>query len=126
VVYLFVPGPFTEFAEKTLLRDSVWLAPPLHRYELLNVMATHVRKAELTLPQALIVLSEIARTVEVVPDADQNAVLEASIKSRIATYDCEYVVLARSLGLRVVTADQKMITAFAGVAIGIADFAARR
>ena len=32
-------------------------------------------------------------------------VLRLSVTSRIATYDCQYVVLARRLGVRLVTAD---------------------
>ena len=126
MVYLFVPGPSTAAAEQVLVRDPVWIAPPIYRYELLNVMATHVRRGELTLDQATRVVDEIAQTVQTAADPERRPVLELSISTRVATYDCEYVVLARSLGIRVVTADREMLSAFPDSAIGIAEFAAGR
>ena len=41
-VYLFVSGSYTHLAKQVLGRDPHWLVPPFYRYELLNVMATHV------------------------------------------------------------------------------------
>jgi predicted nucleic acid-binding protein len=60
-----------------------------------------------------------------VKDAEVSAleVLDLSVASRFATFDCYYVVLARKLNTRLVTADRKMIRQFPGEAISIEDFA---
>lgn len=123
-IYLFVNGSFTSLAAQVLARDPFWVIPPCYRYELLNVVATHVRKNEFDVAEALRVMREIARTVEVKNDPDRAEVLRLSVVSRIATYDCEYVALAGELGTRVVTNDQKMMQAFPGITVSMEDFAA--
>ncbi len=123
-IYLFVNGPFTSLAAEVLARDPFWVIPPCYRYELLNVIATHIRKNEFDVAEGLRVIREIARTVEVRTDPDRAEVLRLSVVSRIATYDCEYVALADELGTRVVTKDRKMLQAFPGITISLEDFAA--
>ena len=124
LVYLFVRGPWTSFAEAALVRDPVWVTPPLYRYELLNVMATNIRAGVLTIDQAKRIMEEIERTVRVVADPDRTEVLRTSVASRLATFDCEYVVLAGTLGTRIVTADKGILSRFRDNAISIEDFAA--
>jgi predicted nucleic acid-binding protein len=46
-----------------------------------------------------------------------------SVETKIATYDCEFVVLARRLKLRLVTKDKALLRAFPDVAVSIEDFA---
>lgn len=59
LVYLFVPGPHTAVAAQSLVRDPVWVVPPVYAYEVLNVMATHVRKGEFDVAHALQVVRQI-------------------------------------------------------------------
>ena len=54
---------------------------------------------------------------------DDREVIELSVQSRVATYDCGFVWLARRLGLRVVTQDGGMLANFMDVAVSIKDFA---
>ena len=74
--------------------------------------------------KAMDVVDQISRTVQVRPDPDREEVLKASVSAAVGSYDCEFIVLARTLGVRVVTADAKMLKAFGGVAVSIDDFAA--
>ena len=124
LIYLLVPGPFTADAERAWVRDPTWIAPPVHRYELLNIMATNVRSGAFGIDEAILIIDRVGRMVQEVADPDRKMVLQQSVDSRIGTYDCEYVVVARSLGIRVVTADRKMQTMFSDVTVSIQDFAA--
>ena len=124
LVYLFVPGPHTTAASQVLLRDPAWVAPRVHAYELLNVMATHIRKGDFDIGQALRIIEQVQLTVQVFADPDREQVLRSSVAESIGSYDCEFVELARNLGTRVVTADAKMLKAFPDLVISINDFAA--
>jgi predicted nucleic acid-binding protein len=123
LVYLLIDGPFTEAAEAAYRRDRRWVAPRSHRFELLNVLATNVRAGVVTLDQADEAWREAFRLVSTPWDADQVDVLKLSVESRIATYECEYVVLARQRHLRVVNQDGRMLEHFPDTAVSIADFA---
>ena len=57
-------------------------------------------------------------------DVKPAHVLELASDSRCSAYDCEYVALARALGVRLVTADQQILEAFPTIATSLADFTA--
>jgi predicted nucleic acid-binding protein len=119
LAYLLIDGEFTELAEKAYARDRRWVAPRSHRFELLNVMATNVRGGKIDLAQAGILFRRAFRMVSTPWDVESMDVLRLSVESRHATYDCEYIVLARQRRLRVVTHDQKMLEKFPDVAVSI-------
>jgi predicted nucleic acid-binding protein len=124
LAYLLIGGPFTEVAQKALLRDKVWIAPPLGRYEFLNVLATSVREKILSKERALLVLNESSDYMRSYDHERPVEVLEAAVEARIGTYDCEFVILARRMGVRLVTADKRLIDGFKDVSTSIEDFAA--
>jgi predicted nucleic acid-binding protein len=125
VAYLLIAGPFTEAAQATLLRDKDWVAPPLWRHEFLNILATSVRAGKLSEIDAMATLGEAPLYVRSVDHEQPMEVLSLSVASRIATYDCEFVILARRLSTRLVTADKELLRAFPDVAISPEQFAAR-
>ena len=94
------------------------------RYEFLNVLATSVRENILSKERALVVLAESQIYVRSHEHDRPREVLEASLETRIGAYDCELVVLARRMLVRLVTADKRLIETFKDVAISIEDFAA--
>jgi predicted nucleic acid-binding protein len=122
IVYFLLNGPHTSRSAKVFDRDSRWIAPSIWYIELLNVLATSVRESVIDLPKAQEVYVHAPAFVK---DAEVSAleVLDLSVASRFATFDCYYVVLARKLNTRLVTADRKMIRQFPGEAISIEDFA---
>ena len=126
LVYLLVDGDFTAAAEQAYRRDRRWVAPRAHRFELLNVLATHVRAGSVPLDDADALWRRAFRLVSTPWDVEPMDVLRLSVQSRTATYDCEYVVLARQRRLKVVTNDGGMLARFPDVAVSIADFAAGR
>jgi predicted nucleic acid-binding protein len=113
VAYLWIPGDGTAVAEALLARDSDWNAPLLWRSELRNVLALYLRKKLLDLPTAIEIMTraeeQMAGHEFSVPSV---AVLHAAAASRWTAYDCEFVVLARELGTKLVTTDRRLVRAF--------------
>jgi predicted nucleic acid-binding protein len=126
LVYLLVRGLFTAAAERALRRDRRWVAPRSHRSELLNVLATNVRAGFVRADTFDGLWRRAHRTVATPPDPDPSTVLSLSVKSSIATYDCEYVAMARQRHLKFVTNDGPAMRAFPDVAVSLEDFAAGR
>ena len=44
-------------------------------------------------------------------------VLELTLASNCTAYDCEFVALAKELGVKLVTLDQQILTEFPGIAV---------
>lgn len=122
IVYLLIDGPFSDAAQAVFDRDGVWLVPSVWSFEFLNVLATSVRAGHLTEDRARSAWAHAPAFVKDTPVAALE-VFDLSTVSNFATFDCYYVVLARKLNLRLVTADKKLLKAFADVAVSIEDFA---
>jgi predicted nucleic acid-binding protein len=124
VAYLYLSSEHTEAAERALLRDSEWVAPLLWRSELRNVLALYVRQNLLAAADALRIL-EKAESLMAGHEYEvrSQAVLELSIASGCAAYDCEFVLLAQDLGVPLITADQKIVARFPETAVAMAQFA---
>jgi predicted nucleic acid-binding protein len=127
ILYLLIEGPFSPAARGALARDDAWVSPPSWRGEFVNVLATNVRQGLFSLDDAMAKLSAADTLVRTStqPISDHD-VLDLSVRTRVATYDCVYVQLARVLGLKLVTQDGTVLERFRDVAVGISDFAAGR
>lgn len=123
VAYLLIGGSFTNAAQAVLKRDKEWIAPPLWRHEFLNVVATSVRAKHLDESRATVVLADAPIYMRSIDHERPLEALRLSVETRIATYDCEFVVLARRLTVQFVTADKTLLKTFKDVAIGLEEFA---
>ncbi len=113
IAYLALPSPYTDAAEKLLLEEPEWVAPLLWRSEFRNVLAAWLRKGSIRFEQALEIQSEMeslfrGREYEVT----SLEVLSLVHQSRCSAYDCEFVALARGLGVRLVTMDRRLVDCF--------------
>jgi predicted nucleic acid-binding protein len=126
IAYLLIPGDFTAAAEQALQRDDQWVAPPVWRAEFINVLATCVRSGLFDIDAALRKLAAADAWIAPVPESfDERELIQLSVQSRVAIYDCIYVLLARKLGCTLVTNDKEVLRKFPDVAIGIQAFASR-
>jgi len=118
LAYLLLPTPYTAQAEAVLDKDSDWLAPGLIHSELRNVFLGAVRREDIGLNDAQFLL---ARSLDLVTvpdkDIDGSAVFTIAMESGCSAYDCEFVWLARDLGLPLVTVDKKVLNAFPNLAV---------
>jgi predicted nucleic acid-binding protein len=125
LAYFFIDGEFTAAATAVYDRDSNWVAPPLWRSEMLNVLSSYVRRGSLSLAQAV----EIFRSAEEVvlssvEEPSPEEILRLAAASRCTAYDCEYVALAQLLGVPLVTNDGPVLRAFPATAMSLEAFVA--
>jgi predicted nucleic acid-binding protein len=113
VAYLYLPGAFTSAAERLLQHEPQWAAPLLWRSELRNILTLHMRQRLLTFEQSFAIQREAeALMADNEYDVDSFDVLELARDSGCTAYDCEFVALARRLGVKLVTGDTKLRRAF--------------
>ena len=113
VAYLFLRGEFAARAEEWLREDREWIAPLLWRSEFRNLLAGYLRRKQLTFEG----MREIQREAEALllgneHEVDSQRVLELVRDSDCSAYDCEFVSVAIRLGVKLVTADKKVLSAF--------------
>lgn len=123
IAYLVLPGERTGQSESVLMKDSAWVVPVLWSSELRSVVGSYVRTGHLTLAQGC---GAMERAVALVggreAPVDSREVLTLAHRSGCSTYDCEYVALAISLGVMLVTSDKAVLRAFPSVAIAPGKF----
>jgi predicted nucleic acid-binding protein len=113
LAYLYLPGDFTEQAERLLAQDPEWVAPSLWRSEFRNILAGYMRRGTLTFDQAYATQREAEALLSANEyDIDSLAVLELVRTSECSAYDCEFVALAIKLGIRLATQDRKVLRNF--------------
>ena len=113
VAYLFLRGEFAPRAEAWLRQDRDWAAPMLWRSELRNLLAGYLRRRQMTFDA----VREIQREAEALligneHEVDSQRVLELVRDSECSAYDCEFVSVAVRLGVKLLTADGKLLKAF--------------
>ena len=121
--YLYLSSVYSEQAERALLKDAEWAAPLLWRSELRNVLALYMRKGWLSLEDAVRIMDEAVRLMagrEYAVDSVQ--VLELVEKSTCSAYNCEFVALARDLGVPLVTVDKQILRDFPHEAVSLKTF----
>lgn len=127
IAYLWIQGDHTAEAERLLQKDPVWAVPLLWRSEFRNLLAGYVRSGNLSLELAVQLAEEAERFLAGreygVPSPK---VLETAIASRCSAYDCEFVVLAEDLGVKLVTTDREILKAFPRRAVSVRQFLTER
>lgn len=123
--YLYLASDRSLQAEQALLKDPHWAAPILWRSELRNVLALYLRKKQLSIDGAHQIMNEALRLMQereyVVPS---HQVLSLAAGSTCSAYDCEFVALARDLGVQLVTVDKQILVQFPETAVSLEQFVA--
>lgn len=117
LAYLYLPCEFTPYAEQLLMSDPEWVAPMLWRSEFRNILAGYVRRKTMTFEQAY----ELQREAESLLsgneyEIDSLDVLTLVRDSACSAYDCEFVALAKRLGIHLITMDKKILQSFPTIA----------
>ena len=118
IAYFRLPGPLTEAAEQLLAIDSEWTAPRVWRSEFRSVLAGAVKRKALSLERVVTIAREAERQFNGREySVDTAHVLMLADVSGCSAYDCEFVALARDLGVPLVTNDRAVLKAFPAIAI---------
>ena len=124
--YCWVRGQNTEVAQTVRRKDPDWHAPILWRSELRNVLTAYLRRRLMSRIQ----IAEILRTadrafVESEHIVGDDLVLDVVESSTLTAYDAEFVALADTLSVPLVTADKAVLKAFPGRALTMEAFVGR-
>jgi predicted nucleic acid-binding protein len=124
IANLLIPGLDRPLAERVAARDCIWLAPPLWRSEFASTLLKYIRSGVFRTDDALLHLHEAEEVIVGDVTVRHHDVLATAAATGASTYDSEYVVASRKLGVRLVTADRRLAARFPETAILLSDFAA--
>ena len=111
--YLYLASEFSGLAEQALLKDPDWTAPLLWRSEFRNVLAYYIRKHILSMEEAVHIMEEAVTLLHGGEyETTSFQVLQLVAESDCSAYDCEFVALARDLGVPLVTLDKQLLDEF--------------
>tara|TARA_R110000787_G_scaffold121963_2_gene232864 strand:+ start:1017 stop:1427 length:411 start_codon:yes stop_codon:yes gene_type:complete len=123
IAYLYLPTQWTDDVVSLLHKDPHWISPLLWRSEFRNVLALYVRKSVIDLSTAVAMQTQAEKQLaDNEYTVDSMDVLTLANETGCSAYDCEFVSLAKSLNLKLITGDRKLLQTFPGIAITAADY----
>lgn len=123
IAYLYLPTEYTNDVVSLLLKDSHWVAPLLWRSEFRNVLAVYVRKNIIDLSTAIAMQAQAeSQFVDNEYAVSSIDILTLAHVTGCSAYDCEFVTLAKALGVNLITTDRKLIQTFPGIATSPGDY----
>jgi len=126
LAYLYIEGTLNQQARQVLLRDSEWAAPVLWRSELRNTLIKCFRGGLIGRDEAFRIMADAEITMLFNEyDLASGDVLELAAETGCSAYDAEFVVLAKDLGVPLVTTDKDLLAKFPDVAVTPERFLAR-
>ena len=108
----------TKIAQSVRAADREWVMPSLLKIEVVNALLNEVKAGYLTLEgamQAVGTADELTAQARV-QDPAPREILATARQSGLTAYDATYVVLARSLGVHLITEDRQILRACPDVA----------
>ena len=128
ITYLLLPSSYSDDLDALYKAEPDWAVPTLWRSEFRNVLALYLRKEIITLKQAIRLVqsadSVVAHNEFTVSSTEVLTLVDKSSCS--AAYDCEFVALAHTLEIQLVTQDKKILREFPKTAVSVSDFLAQQ
>lgn len=126
LAYFWIHGERTAVAHQVHALDAAWHAPVLWRSELRSALAGYIGRASIEPDRAVEIMSAAEHAMAGGEHlVSSGAVLELAASTRLSAYDCEFVVLARSLSVPLVTEDRAILKALPDVALTMEGFLER-
>ncbi len=123
IVYLLVRGRYTEEAEAVYRKDPKWSAPRLWRSEFRNLLVLYLHRKLIGMDEAFDTMEQAERLMGGQEfEVESSRVLRLAAASGCSAYDCEFVVLARDLGVPLVTTDSALIASFKPTVVSMRTF----
>ena len=118
LVYLGIDQQESQLCKAVYAADPKWVLPNLWEYEFRNVLASYVRFKKLRLEDAVGLLERTHDWLGAGYECpDREAVLKMAVEFGCSAYDCEYVVLAKHLGVIWITYDRLLLKQFPAIAV---------
>jgi len=88
-----------------------------------NILSLYVRQNVFPIERAIVIMSDAEFVISNrIYDVDSTRVLELANASACTAYDCEFIYMAESLNVRLVTSDKKLLAAFPEIAVSMKSF----
>jgi len=125
IAYYWVNGPLTEIARRVQAKDFEWHVPVLWRSEMRSVLTGYLRDGSLSVEQITRLMTSAEESFlgreHILPS---DKVFQLADETSLSAYDCEFVALASTLDVPLVTADKAVLKAFPDRALTMEAFAA--
>ena len=123
MVRLVVGGEDGAEAALLLKRDTEWAAPGILVSELRNVLLGFVRRSTVT-PEQAKAMSDDASVIlgDRIVNVSGSQVIDVALQCGLTAYDAEFVALARTLGVSLVTLDNDILQGATDVAVSLQTF----
>jgi predicted nucleic acid-binding protein len=123
LIYALIECDNSRLIPQLRAKDADWRTTELCRHETLNVLATYQRRGILTLEQCQELLNHANRFITHAQcEVNFAAALEIAAKHGISGYDAQYVALAASLSVPLISEDRKLQQAMPDVVISMQQF----
>jgi predicted nucleic acid-binding protein len=123
LVHFKVDTPLSTSARALFDADPLWYAPYLWRSEFRNAVAMRIRHDHLPLADALRWIREAEHQMyDRERFIDPEQVMHLVVSSTCTAYDCEFIALARELGVPLVTTDKQILRDFPAIARPLGDY----
>lgn len=120
IAYYLLPGANTDSAVALRERTDDWFVPKLWRSEFRNVLAGYVRRGSIGLDGAKAAIRGAeAEFSDLECEVDSVQVMDLVARSTCSAYECEFVALADSMDIALVTEDARILREFPVVALRI-------
>lgn len=126
LIYSLILCEKTALAQNLRAHDADWRVPDLCQHETLNVLVNYQRSGLLTLDQCQELLRRARAFMQVAQsELDLSQALHVAAQLRLTGYDAQYLVLAQTLDVPLITEDRKLRNAAPGLALSMNEFLAR-
>jgi predicted nucleic acid-binding protein len=118
IIHLHMTSEWSTHILGILQMDPYWYSPPLWQSEFRNVLSGAMRRNIINLDQARQIMESALETMagHEIP-VSSGRVLELAAVSSCTAYDCEFVALAKELGVKLVTFDKQILARFPETAV---------
>ena len=118
MVYFLLGEELGTDAEQLFKQDPEWAAPVILMSELRNVLLGFVRQGGMGPDQAKSISDDAAAILaDRVTAVSSIQVIDVALECGLTAYDAEFVALARTLGVRLITLDGAILRGAADVAV---------
>ena len=123
LLHYWLESPDYPSARALFDTDANWYAPYLWRSEFRNAVALKMRHAEFSLDRARAAIFHAElQMYDHEYFVDPMAVMDLVAASTCTAYDCEFVALARELGIPLITTDKQILRDFPRIARPLGDY----
>jgi len=123
LAYFFIESPFTELARQVFAEDQEWVVPALWRHEFISILLKIARQGSQSEADLLTIWENANALVKGnEKEVDMRQAFHLAIQQRVSSYDAQYIALAQTLGIPLVTEDRKLRQAAPNLTVSMQDF----